>query len=338
MCKIFKTYNLKITTDVNHKIVNFLDVTLDLETGQFKPFMKPNNTILYVNKQSNHPPSITKNLPEGVNNRLSNISATEEIFKDAIPPYQKALDESGYSFTLKFEPDVIPGAKKRNRGRNITWFNPPFSANVSTNIGAKFLRIIDTCFPKAHILHKIINRNTIKVSYRCMPNMKQVLGKQNSKISKQNTAPSPPPGCNCQGGPTTCPLNGNCLIDELVYKATVTRTDTHQKETYTGLTGGTFKTRYNKHMSDFRNETYKSSTTLSKHIWKLKRENAPYNVTWEVLSRARVFNPVTGRCQLCLREKFLIMFQPESATLNSRDELYSTCRHRLKLLLEKFKS
>ena len=338
ICNIFKTFNLKITTDVNHKIVNFLDITLDLDSGTFKPYMKPNNNILYVNKNSNHPPSITKNLPAAVNRRLSNISATEDIFRDAIPPYQEALNKSGYQFNLKFEPDVNNGAKKRNRGRNITWFNPPFSANVSTNIGAKFLTIIDNCFPPSHILHKIINRNTIKVSYRCMPNMKRVIGKHNSKISSQKDAPAPPPGCNCQGGPHTCPLNGACLTDELVYKATVTRTDTNQVETYTGLTGGTFKTRYNKHMYDFRTVSQAGATTLSKHIWKLKRENAPYNLAWEVLARAKVFNPVTRTCQLCLREKYLISFYPESATLNSRTELYSTCRHRLKMLLENFKT
>jgi hypothetical protein len=105
-----------------------------------------------------------------VNKRLGSISANEGIFREAIPPYQKALNESGYSFDLKFEPDATSGPKKRTRGRKITWFNPPFSANVSTNIGAKFLRIIDICFP-SHMLHKIINRNTVEVSYRCMTNM-----------------------------------------------------------------------------------------------------------------------------------------------------------------------
>ena len=300
--------------------------------------MKPNNTILYVNQKSNHPPAVLKNLPAAVNRRLCSISANEDVFRDAIPPYQRALNESGYQYDLKFEPDANSGAKKRNRGRNITWFNPPFSASVSTNIGAKFLRIIDTCFPPTHILHKIINRNTVKVSYRCMPNMKQTIAKHNSRTVNQSIVPVPPPGCNCQGGPATCPLNGACLTDELVYKATVTRTDTNEIETYTGLTGGTFKIRYNKHMSDFRNPTYERSTTLSKHIWKLKRMNAPYDISWEILSRARVFNPVTRSCQLCLREKYLIMFRPESATLNSRDELFGTCRHRLKMLLGKIKN
>ena len=69
------------------------------------------------------------------------------------------------------------------------------SLNVSTNIGAKFLRIIDTCFPKEHTLNKIINRNTIKVSYRCMPNMGHFLSKHHSKIANQKDQPDPPPRC-----------------------------------------------------------------------------------------------------------------------------------------------
>ena len=62
MCQIFNKYNLKITVDVNHKIVHFLDVTFDLHSGTYKPYMKPNNTPLYVNKDSNHPPSVIKKI------------------------------------------------------------------------------------------------------------------------------------------------------------------------------------------------------------------------------------------------------------------------------------
>ena len=78
MCEIFQKHDLKITIDVNHKIVNFLDVTLDLDTGIFKPFQKPNDTPLYVNRLSNHPPSIIQNIPAAVNKRLNSISANEE--------------------------------------------------------------------------------------------------------------------------------------------------------------------------------------------------------------------------------------------------------------------
>ena len=42
--------NLKITIEANEKVVNFLDVTLDLNTSKFKPYAKPTSTPLYVHK------------------------------------------------------------------------------------------------------------------------------------------------------------------------------------------------------------------------------------------------------------------------------------------------
>ena len=125
---------------------------------------------------------------------------------------------------------------------------------------------------------------------------------------------------------------------ELVYQAKVEREDTGKTETYTRLTGGTFKSRFNKHMSDFRNQKYETATTLSKYIWELRKENVPYTVTWKKLANARVFNPVNKSCQLCLREKYLIVFNPEGATLNRRSELFNTCRHRLRDLLANLKT
>ena len=44
----FKSNGLKITIQANKKAINFLDATLDLSSGSYKPFMKPNNKILYV--------------------------------------------------------------------------------------------------------------------------------------------------------------------------------------------------------------------------------------------------------------------------------------------------
>jgi hypothetical protein len=100
--------------------VDFLDVTLDLNTGLFKPFMKPNNTMLYVNKNSNHPPAVIENLPAAVNRRLSTISADENIFKQAIPPYQKALEASGYDFGLSGV-HALPLAAGINVGGHYKW-------------------------------------------------------------------------------------------------------------------------------------------------------------------------------------------------------------------------
>ena len=68
-------------------------------------------------------------------------------FDQAAPPCQKALDESGYHYPLQYEPAKT--SKRKNRQRNnILWYNPPFSKNTSTNIGHKFLALVDKHFPK----------------------------------------------------------------------------------------------------------------------------------------------------------------------------------------------
>ena len=204
---------------------------------------------------------------------------------------------------------------------------------MKTNVGAKFFKEIDTCFPVSHPLHQIMNRNTIKLSYRCMPNMGKVISRHNHQVVNQQEVQPTPPGCNCRGGPAGCPLNGACQTTSLVYESTVTREDNHHQETYTGLTEGTFKERLGGHRYDFRHQSPDHSTTLSTYIWKLKNQGIPYNISWQVITRSSSFDPTTRSCQLCLKEKYYIMFRPEGASLNDRRELYATCRHRLKPLL-----
>ena len=115
-------------------------------------------------------------------------------------------------------------------------------------------------------------------------------------------------------------------IDELV-------TDDSNSTTYTGLTCNTFKQRFYGHRHSFNNRTSERSSTLSSHIWRLKDNNDNYDVKWNIVGRASEFNPVTKKCRLCIKEKYHIIFQPEGAALNERSELYSTCRHRKKILL-----
>ena len=76
--------------------------------------MKPNDTPLYVNKQSNHPPSIIRNLPAGINMRLSNNSANEDVFKNALPLYRDALKNSGYDLDFKYEPTTHNEKRQKN--------------------------------------------------------------------------------------------------------------------------------------------------------------------------------------------------------------------------------
>ena len=230
LCRIFKENRLNITAEANLKTVNFLDINLNLETSIYKPYMKPNDTPTYVHKDSNHPEGILKNIPHSVNKRLSSISSNEQVFDLASPPYQEALRKSGYDFTLNFEPPTASENRKQTRKRRVTWFNPPFSKNVHTNIGEKFLRLIDKNFPQNNPLRKIINRNTVKISYKCMPNMKQKISSHNFKAQKDEEG-QPDFGCNCSGVMGPCPMEGKCLVNSVVYRAEVVAKTTTQAAT-----------------------------------------------------------------------------------------------------------
>ena len=90
ICKIFKHNSLQIAIEANKKVVDFLDIKLDLRTAIYKPYKKPNSNLTYINKQSNHPPSIMKNLPKSMNKRLSTNSKNAQIFNEACLPYTEA--------------------------------------------------------------------------------------------------------------------------------------------------------------------------------------------------------------------------------------------------------
>ena len=118
LCKIFQETGLKITVEANHERVNFLDITLDLPSMSYWPYIKDNNIPRYVHRKSNHPRSIINNIPKGVNRRLSENSSNEKLFKAAIPVYQDAFKNAGYDYAFKYEPPKEAGEKpKKNRQR-----------------------------------------------------------------------------------------------------------------------------------------------------------------------------------------------------------------------------
>ena len=133
---------MKIEIEANLTVVDYLEVTLNLMTNSHKPYMKPNNVPLYVHSQSNHPHSVLKNIPRSINDRLSKLSSSEEIFDAAVPPYQQAISDAGYSYKMKYQPPTAspPPKKNRTRTRQIVWFNPPFSLDVESNIERNFFR------------------------------------------------------------------------------------------------------------------------------------------------------------------------------------------------------
>ena len=127
--KIFRENDLNIVIKCNLKIVDYLDVTLNLLNNTYKPFSKPNNEINYIHEDSNHALSIIKQIPFSIKSRLSSLSSNEKIFNESTPIYQEALKKSGYDYKLKYQKNTSTTNSKQLRKRNIIWFNPPYSMN-----------------------------------------------------------------------------------------------------------------------------------------------------------------------------------------------------------------
>ena len=204
---LFKEKGLSITVQCNKYIIDFLDVTLDIRDGSFWPYVKENNLTKYVCIQSNHPPNVLNNIPQGINQRLNVISSSEELFKTNTRTHQEELRKSGYTFKLEYNKNEGDknnlNKQKKRRKRKILWYNPPFNLQVKTNVGKKFLNILDESFPKRNPLSKIFNRNNVKLSYCTTSNLESFIAQHNEKIlnagDNQDNPPKDVINCSCPG-------------------------------------------------------------------------------------------------------------------------------------------
>ena len=114
--KTFKDFGLETVAESNLRIVNYLDVTLNLNNGFFKPYHKPDDIIQYINKESNHLPSIIKHLPASIEKRLLKNSSDEKIFKEAAIYY-----EAGYINKLVYHKHAQVTRKTKTKIPNGTF-------------------------------------------------------------------------------------------------------------------------------------------------------------------------------------------------------------------------
>ena len=331
--QIFKNNGLKITTDTNLKIVNFLDVTLDLENDRYKPFVKENSSTKYVHNLSNHPNVVKNNLPEMINSRIINLSSSKVIYDNEIGPFKEALRSAGYKQDIEYKEDSSSTdtngtkKKKKTRKRKIIWYTPPCNAEVSTNIPNELKKIIEKNFPKGTELGKIFNCKNVKVSNSCMPNMDRIIKGHNRYITGGNELQLG--GCKCQKW--ACPVDGTCLSKSVVYSATVLFQG--KRAEYFGISEPPLIERIRNHYTNFKYPDMELKTCLSKKIWELKRNSIDYDINWKIVCQVPAYNNITKRCELCITEKTLIMFADSRTCINKRSEIMSTCRHRRKWLL-----
>ena len=354
LIKLFKEEGLDITCEINCTRTEFLDIEFNLSTPGYRPFRKKNDQTLYVNAKSNHPPTVIKMLPKMIQKRISVLSDTMEVFKEEAPYYQNILRQCGYTdANLEYDPPpLLPS--KRKRKRRIIYFNPPFNSAVETKVGTLFLKLLDKHFPKHHRLHKFINRHNTKMSYCTTKNIKAHIAAHNKKVLNPKVVATK--SCNCRSYesrlkarnskldlpanhpppnwfPQSCPVDGECLTESVIYSAAVNSNNSSM--TYIGLTGDSFKTRFNGHTATFRNRESNMST-LSSHVWDMEDKNIDYNIKWKIRKKAMMYKPGASYCDLCISEKVEILLANPKSSLNKRTEILERCRHRRRFKLRNF--
>ena len=244
-----------------------------------------------------------------------------KIFNDGIEPYNEALKRSGFD-SLKgyMESEFIRrDNKKKRKPRKIIFFNPPFCNTVKTKVGKQFFHLVNLHFAKNSKLCKIFNKNTIKLSYSCLPNIKNIINSHNRKILKENKTSIK--NCNCRMK-NKCPFDGHCL-KKGIYKATVLCSKGNKE--YIGSTGVSFKVRYNQHKYSL--DSKKSNQTTLSKFYKINRKDIT-NIKWSILHEVNEYIPDRNdNCSICNLERMAIAEMDREKSLNVRNELASVCPH-----------
>ena len=179
-----------------------------------------------------------------ISKRISMLCSNEEIFKKEANIYNQGLIQAGYTEKIQFIPpddNTSTNTRSKRRWRKVIWFCPPHNKAVVTNIGRRFLSLIDKHFPRNTTLGKLFNRNNVKISYSCTKNMKAIITSHNQKLLNPLRDPNERQ-CSCpKSRAQYCPLGGRCLNRNIIYSSKVV--SANESKGYIGSTSTTFKTR-----------------------------------------------------------------------------------------------
>ena len=151
------------------------------------------------------------------------------------------------------------------------------------------------------------------MSYSCMPNMKVQISRHNTqRLAADRVQQEAEPRCNCRQFPCPIPGGNQCRSKNAVYQATITveprpevEEEVEEVHTYVGATHD-FKERYYRHRTSFNNPAYRTDTTLSKCVWRLKENNREFTMKWRIIDRGEGWAGVFEDCRYIIstREPF----------------------------------
>ena len=91
-----------------------------------------------MDKNSNHHPTVTKQIHKVLSKQITDILSSKNICDQNISYYEDALKLSVYdNISLPYSPTHDKIEKEHRKCRAI-WFNTPFSLNVKTNVVKDF--------------------------------------------------------------------------------------------------------------------------------------------------------------------------------------------------------
>ena len=198
-----------------HKPKNSQFFTFDFRPWQniYTFYRRLNNNPIYIDKSLNHPPTILKQLPKSIAKRISETSSNEEILNKSIKIHSKALKQHGFTNEHKYLPNELQQPEKKKKEENA-------KRRSSSSIHSIQKTLLKKHFPTSHILHKIFDNNTVKISYSCMKNINFVISSNNKSLLNPRTTSL---GHDCQRK-EICPLSGEC------FTSTSTATNTVNEE------------------------------------------------------------------------------------------------------------
>ena len=108
-----------------------------------------------------------------------------------------------------------------------------------------FVRLLNKHFSPSHKLYKIFHKNTLKLTFSYIPNLKAKIDGHNKKIL-ETTLPPKTKLCNCLKK-ENCPMRGAYLTENILYYARISCNDEKYKpKLYKRICETTFKKAFRK--------------------------------------------------------------------------------------------
>ena len=166
------------------------------------------------------------------------MAPPDELF--GMDPEMKLITDKQYLSILFLENNPVDKNdqnEKKNRKRNIAWYNLPYTANAKTNISKIFHKLLNKHFQRGQKFHKLLNKSTVKLSCSRAKNIASIIASHDRSILKTNDQSY---GCNCMVR-NNCPLRHKCLTPGIFYEAAAINNENDEEKIYYGLCETAFK-------------------------------------------------------------------------------------------------